>query len=123
MTDDVVNLMTFVPAKDYGISTKFFLDLGFTLNWESEEVKEFEVGGFTFLLQNFYVKDWADNFMMLLMVKDLEAWWRRIQELRLVGRYEGVRAKPLQDYSWGLREVHLIDPAGVLWHFAQTPQS
>ncbi len=22
-------------------------------------------------------------------------------------------------YPWGLREIHLIDPSGILWHIAQ----
>ena len=119
--DDVVNLMTFVPAKDYGLSTRFYQDLGFRLSWQSDELEEFEIGGFAFLLQNHYVADWADNFMMHLMVGDLDTWWRRIQEQDLVGRYPGVRAIPPQDYPWGLREIHLIDPSGVLWHIAQRP--
>jgi uncharacterized glyoxalase superfamily protein PhnB len=33
-------------------------------------------------------------------------------------RYD-VRAKEPTDYSWGVREVHMTDPAGVCWHFAQ----
>ena len=32
----------------------------------------------------------------------------------------GVRPPtPPKLYPWGLREVHVIDPAGVLWHFIQ----
>jgi uncharacterized glyoxalase superfamily protein PhnB len=32
-------------------------------------------------------------------------------------RYPGTRAKEPTDYPWGNREVHLIDVAGVCWHF------
>jgi uncharacterized glyoxalase superfamily protein PhnB len=28
------------------------------------------------------------------------------------------RAREPTDYPWGQREVHLVDPAGVCWHFA-----
>ena len=57
--------------------------------------------------------------MFHLMVEDLDAWWQWIQEKDLCHRYEGVKAKAPQDYPWGLREIHLIDPSGVLWHIAQ----
>jgi hypothetical protein len=30
-----------------------------------------------------------------------------------------VKAQEPRDFPWGLREVHLIDPAGVCWHFAE----
>lgn len=36
----------------------------------------------------------------------------------MLERYEGVRAKQPTLFPCGQREVHLIDPAGVCWHFA-----
>lgn len=56
--------------------------------------------------------------MMFVSVEDLDAWWRHIESSGVLQRYEGVRAKEPTDYPWGRREVHLIDPAGVCWHFA-----
>ena len=116
---EVRTLRVFVPAKDHDVSTRFYVDLGFEVAWAADEVKEMRIEGFSFLLQNYYQKDWADNFMMQLKVADLDAWWEHIVEKDLVARYEGVRAKEPTDYPWGLREIHLIDPAGVLWHIAQ----
>ena len=56
--------------------------------------------------------------MMFVSVDDLDAWWRHLQASGVLERYDGVRAKEPTDYPWGQREVHLIDPAGVCWHFA-----
>ena len=112
-------LRTFLPSKDYDESTRFYVDLGFEVAWAEDEVKEMRIAGFSFLLQNYYQKDWADNFMMQLKVTDLDAWWRHIEGKDLAARYKGVRAKKPTVYPWGLREIHLIDPAGVLWHIAE----
>lgn len=115
----VYDLRAFVPAKDYAISTQFYQDLGFELVWSSEEVNQFRLDRFTFLLQNFYVQEWAENCMMQLVVADLDAWWAHLQAQQLPERYPGVRIKEPQVYPWGLREIHLLDPAGVLWHIVQ----
>lgn len=116
----VLALKPFIPAKDYELSTRFYKDLGFTIAWESHDVKELNIDRYSFLLQNFYQKEWADNFMVHLRVQDLDAWWEHIEQSRLVDRYPAVRAKEPFDYPWGLREIHLTDPSGVLWHIAQT---
>jgi hypothetical protein len=65
----VLNLMAFVPARDFELSRRFYHDLGFHENWGNDQACEFELEGFRFLLQNFYVKDHAGNFMMSLMVE------------------------------------------------------
>lgn len=57
--------------------------------------------------------------MLQLWVDDLDAWWQHICEAKVTERFEGVKAKPPQDYPWGLREIHLTDPAGALWHIVQ----
>jgi uncharacterized glyoxalase superfamily protein PhnB len=56
--------------------------------------------------------------MMFVKVDDLDAWWSHILGSGVLARYPGVRAKAPTHYPWGNREVHLIDPAGVCWHFA-----
>lgn len=114
-------LRVFVPAKDHDVSTRFYEDLGFETVWSGHGVREMRIEGFSFFLQNYYQKEWADNFMVQLKVADLDAWWRHIEEKDLVARYEGVRAAAPEVYPWGLREINLIDPAGVLWHIAQDP--
>lgn len=116
--NNVVDLKSFVPAKDFALSRKFYLDLGFTENWGNDQAAEFRLGRHGFLLQNFYVKAHAENFMMHLMVDDADAWWAHIKAIGLIEKYDLQVAKPPALQPWGLRVLYLADPTGVLWHIA-----
>ena len=108
----------FVPAKDFDLSKRFYEALGFEKVLDGEVVI-FRAGSGGFILQRYYQKDWAENFMMQLMVDDLEAWWKHIDALDLPGRF-GVRPpKPPARQPWGLRVAYVVDPCGVLWHVAE----
>ncbi len=108
----------FLPARDFELSKRFYEAMGFEKLLDAE-VAIFRVGQGSFLLQNFYQKDWAENFMMQLMVDDLDGWWRHIQSLDLPGRFGVAPPKAPEVQPWGLRVAYVYDPAGVLWHVAQ----
>jgi uncharacterized glyoxalase superfamily protein PhnB len=112
-------LKPFIPSgPDFARSKQFFVDLGFTVDWEAPGLAQLRLGGAAFLLQDYNNKEMQENLMMYVTVADLDEWWRRIQDSGVLGKYEGVRAKEPTVFPWGKREVHLIDPAGVCWHFA-----
>lgn len=67
-----VSARAFLPAKDFDTSRSFYRALGFETLLDSE-VAIFSVGDGAFILQRYYQKDWAENFMMQLMVDDLDA--------------------------------------------------
>ena len=118
---DAIELKAFLPAKDFDLSKQFYQDLGFTLCWTEEAVAYLHYGDHGkngFLLQRFYVKEFAENLMMHLIVKDVDAWWTSIQEKKIVEKY-GVRAEPPEDRPWKMRDLILVDPSGVLWRIAQ----
>ncbi len=71
-----------------------------------------------FLLQNFYPGDLAENLQMHLLVNDVDAWWKHVENAQLSEKY-GVRAEPPEDRSWNMRDFVLFDPAGVVWRIAQ----
>lgn len=108
-----------MPAKDFALSKAFYETLGFKKLLDSE-VAIFSCGGSGgFILQNAYAKEWAENFMMQLMVEDLDSWWTHIESLNLAGRF-GVQApKAPKMQPWGLRVAYVYDPTGVLWHVCQ----
>lgn len=109
----------FLPARDFAKSKRFYEALGFEKRLDADDVAIFRVGRGEFLLQAHFQKEWAENFMMQLMVDDLDAWWAHLRSLDLPGRF-GVappRAPALQ--PWGLRIAYVTDPSGVLWHVAQ----
>ncbi len=111
----------FLPAKDFAVSKAFYETLGFEKLLD-DEVAIFGVGTTTFILQNYYQKDWAGNFMMQIMVEDLDAWWAHIEALDLPAKFGIPKLKPPAIQSWGLRVGYVIDPCGVLWHFAERPK-
>lgn len=112
----VIDLKTFVPARDAELSKKFYTDLGFTITWSNEEIAELQIGAFRFLLQTFYVPEHAGNFMMSLAVENADAWRDHIQKLDLAKKYPGIMCKPPQMQPWGIPVLYLSDPSGVLWH-------
>jgi catechol 2,3-dioxygenase-like lactoylglutathione lyase family enzyme len=113
-----IEIKAFVPARDFDLSKQFYQDLGFDLVWSSDELAYFCHGDSAFLLQNFYVKEHADNFMMHLLVEEVDAWWQHVVDQGIAAKY-GVKAEPPQDQSWGLRDFVLVDPTGVLWRIGK----
>jgi hypothetical protein len=113
-----VEAKAFVPSKDFGLSKRFYQDLGFDLGWSSEDLAYFSHGNSSFLLQNFYEKAHAENFKMHLLVEDVEAWWNHVQEQGLEASY-GVRVDPPSDKPWGIRDFAILDPTGVAWRIGQ----
>jgi hypothetical protein len=114
-------LRPFVPAKDFAISQQFYADLGFRVEPLGDSIAAMHLGSHSFLLQDFYVEAWADNFVMHMLVDDLDAWWEHLTSLNIAARYgvKSPRAPKLE--SWGLNVAYMFDPAGVLWHIAALP--
>lgn len=109
----------FLPARDFELSKRFYDTLGFAQELDAEDVAIYRMGTSSFLLQKHYQKQWAENFMMQLMVDDLDGWWDRIVSLDLPAKFGVPAPKPPALQPWGLRIAYLVDPSGVLWHVAQ----
>jgi hypothetical protein len=108
----------FVPAKDFDVSKRFYEALGFEKVLDGD-VAIFNAGSGGFILQRHYEKHWAENFMMQLMVDDLDAWWAHIVTLDLAKRFGVAAPRAPAMQAWGLRIAYVVDPSGVLWHVAQ----
>lgn len=114
-----LKLRPFVPSgENYEQSLRFYGDLGFEQIYHSPELTIFKADDLEFHLQNFSNKELQENYMLELCVQDLDAWWRHIQNSGVIEKYQ-VRAKPPRLQPYGKRAVHLLDPAGVLWHFTE----
>ena len=105
----------FVPAKDFDLSKRFYVRLGFEKVLDGE-VAIFRIGASGFILMPF---EKAENFMMQLMVDDLDAWWARIRTLDLRNDFAVPEPRPPEMQPWGLRVAYVVDPSGVLWHVAE----
>jgi catechol 2,3-dioxygenase-like lactoylglutathione lyase family enzyme len=117
----VEDLRAFLPAKDFATSREFYGALGFEQVWRSEKLALFKLGRLSFFLQDYFVKEWAENMMLDLRVGDVQAYWSYLQGLELSQRFPGVRlGAPQDDPASGIRRGNLCDPSGVLWHFSQS---
>jgi catechol 2,3-dioxygenase-like lactoylglutathione lyase family enzyme len=74
-----IEIKAFVPAKDFELSKRFYQDLGFVVAWSSEGLAYIRHGNTSFLLQEFQEKA-PDNFMMHLLVQDVDSWWELFDE-------------------------------------------
>jgi len=118
MNSKAASIRPFIGAKDYNVSRRFYLDLGFTEVVLSNDMSLFKTDQIGFYLQNAYVKDWIDNSMIFVEVEDVDHYWNELLALDLVVKYPGVKLIPVRHYDWG-KEFFMHDPSGILWHFGQ----
>lgn len=114
----VVEIKAFVPAKDFELSKQFYKDLGFTMASDDGGVAYFHFGQVSFLLQDFCAESLAENFMMHLLVEDVQAWWHHVHGSGLASKY-GVKVTDIETQPWRMRDFCVTDPSGVLWRIGQ----
>jgi len=112
----------YMPAKDFEQSKRFYLELGFVMSPGWGGTADFELSGHRFRLQDYYVKDWANNFMVVMNVDDVAAWHRRAQSIVDSGEFKNAHVKPIEAVNHAL-VLHVIDPSGVLLIFVQGAKS
>lgn len=111
-------LKPYIPAQDFERSKAFYQALGFTPSEGWGGTADFEMDGQHFRLQDYYVKDWADNCMIVIAVPDIDAWHLRAREVVSSGRYAPARYTPPEPVD-DARVLHVWDPSGVLLVFVQ----
>ena len=111
----------FVPSRDFEASKAFYQAFGFGMAFEGEDVAIFTVGAGGFILQRFYQKQLAENFMMQLAVDDIDGWWAHIEALDLPARFGVPPPRAPAPQPWGLTVAYVVDPTGVLWHVTSRP--
>jgi len=114
----ITEIKAFVPAKEFEISKQFYKDLGFTMASEGGGVAYFHFEHVSFLLQDFCAASLAENFMMHILVEDVEAWRNHVLASGVASKY-GVRVTEIESQPWRMRDFCLSDPSGVLWRIGQ----
>jgi catechol 2,3-dioxygenase-like lactoylglutathione lyase family enzyme len=114
----IIDLKTYVPAENFEESKQFYRALGFELTEAWRGDFDCRLGTAQFRLQNYYVKDWADNFMMQFGVEDTRAWYEHIKPIVDSGRFKNVRVTEPEEVE-GALVMHAWDPSGVLLIFIQ----
>ena len=118
MSLTIRSLKPYVPARNFELDKMFYSALGFVMSEGWGGTADFELNGCAFRLQNYYVQDWANNFMFVIGVDDIEAWHHRAQDLLNSGAYAGMRVQAPESVD-DVLVLHVIDPTGVLLVFVQ----
>ncbi len=115
------DVKTFVPALNFGESLEFYKALGWQVNFKADDggLAELELADCRFYLQDYYNKDWANNFMLHITVDDAKAWWGHASKAIDAGNYKYARLKKPEEQSYGALVTFVWDPSGVLLHFAE----
>ena len=112
-------MRSFIETQDLDRSKRFYAALGFEQVLDGEVAIFNVASGGLILARHTGGHAPNSNLMMQVMVDDLDAWWAHIESLDLAKEF-GV-PPPLRPalQPWGLRIAYVVDPSGVLWHFAQ----
>ena len=114
------DLRPFIPARDYSTSKRFYAALG----WETRDV---DTGlalvrvadGQHFYIQDYYIRELAENSMLHLTVADAQAWYRHVASVLRDDAFPGARVQPPKPQPYGALVTFVHDPAGVLLHLCQ----
>jgi hypothetical protein len=118
MKPTIRDLKPYVPAKDFELSKRFYNALGFTMSEGWGGTADFEMNGFRFRLQNYYVADWANNFMIVMGVDDVDAWHKLATEVVRDPEFKAASVAAIEQVD-DSRVLHVGDPSGVLLIFVQ----
>jgi hypothetical protein len=114
----IQDFKVYMPAKDFETSKRFYQALGFKMSEGWGGTADFELNGCSFRLQDYYVKAWAENFMVKIGVDDIKAWHQRASEIADSGEFGKIGVKPPEAVETFL-VLHVVDPSGVLLVFVQ----
>lgn len=119
-TPKATDVRTFIPCKDFERSKRFYAALG----WATEVVGPglalvTLADEQNFYLQDYYVKDFAENTMLHISVKDAPAWHAHIAAVLREQEFPDARVQPPKRQDYGASVVFVHDPSGVLLHLCQ----
>ncbi len=117
MSLSINDFKVYMPAKDFEQSKRFYVALGFAMSEGWGGTADFELNGNRFRLQDYYVKDWASNFMVVMRVDDVAAWHQHARRMAESGEFANIRIKPQRPSTARLFSTSSIHPVYCLSSF------
>lgn len=113
-------LRTFVPARDFALSRRFYAALG----WQVTELGPGLALVTLARAQEFYLQDYdvpafAENCTLHVSVESAQAWYAHIDALLREGHFPGARVQPPARQPYGASVAFVHDPSGVLLHLCE----
>jgi catechol 2,3-dioxygenase-like lactoylglutathione lyase family enzyme len=119
-TPTATDLRPFVPCRDFALSRAFYAAIGWAVEDVAPDLALVTVGDRQHLyLQDYYVREFAENFMLHLTVDDGAAWFARIDDALRDGRFAPARVQPPRRQDYGASTTFVHDPSGVLLHLCE----
>jgi hypothetical protein len=125
----VSDLRPFIPAKEFVQSKRFYASIGWRVSELDAKLalvtlvplpnaSDSSVAP-SFYIQDYYLKDVAENCMLHLTVTDAQAWYVHLAAILRATPYGDARVQPPMHQAYGAKVTFLHDPTGVLLHLCQ----
>lgn len=117
---NATDVRPFIPARDFTLSKDFYAALG----WETKDIGPglalVRVGdGQHFYLQDYYLKDFAENTTLHVTVASARDWHAHVAAALQAGHFAPARVQPPARQPYGATVVFVHDPSGVLFHLCE----
>lgn len=113
------DVRAFIPALDFALSQQFYAALGWKVKRLDSALALVEFGEQHFYIQNYYVKEIAENTMLHITVADARAWHEHVSRVLHENRFGDARVQAPKVQAYGALVTFVHDPSGVLLHFCQ----
>lgn len=114
------DLRPFIPARDFTTSKRFYSDIGWKTTDVADGLALVELSDRQhFYIQDYYVKDVAENCMLHLTVESALDWYRHVSSVLQRDKSCGARIQPPKLQPYGALVTFMHDPSGVLLHLCQ----
>jgi catechol 2,3-dioxygenase-like lactoylglutathione lyase family enzyme len=117
---DASDIRPFIPARDFAVSKRFYARLGWGVDDVGPRLALVTLGEAQhFYIQDYYLKDVAENTMLHLSVTDADGWYAHVAAALAGGEFPGARVQPPARQPYGAAVTFVHDPSGVLLHLCE----
>jgi hypothetical protein len=115
----VSDLRPFIPARDFVLSKHFYASLGWNVKDVADGLALVQLADQHFYIQNYYLKEFAENCMLHVTVGDAQAWYQHVSSVLQRNDFPEARVQSPKQQPYGAIVTFVHDPTGVLLHLCQ----
>ena len=116
---NVSEIRAFIPARNFALAKQFYAALGCEVKDVDPRLALVTLGTCHFYIQDYYLKDVAENSMLHLTVDDAQAWHEHVAAVLRDSKFAGTRVQAPKRQPYGALVTFVHDPTGVLLHLCQ----
>lgn len=116
---NVAEIRAFIPARNFALSKQFYAALGWEVKDVDPRMALATLGTCHFYIQDYYLKEVAENSMLHVTVDDAQAWHDHVAAVLRGSRFEAARVQAPKRQPYGALVTFVHDPTGVLLHLCQ----